>query len=99
MTADPKKYGIHFVIDGRLVAHMDLDGTLNVRHDHFKDEEGFQLDRFIHALDRWTHSREIAHISKRGLNTQTLEVLNQLQEQKPGKVWLPPLKSAQEQDR
>jgi len=83
-----KQYKIICSGDGRVLANLELDGTLVIRHDHFEDEEKFDLTQFIEALDKWAVRREISHVSKRGLNSETLEALNTLQKGNPGKTYL-----------
>jgi len=78
--------------DGRVLAHLDLGGTLTVHHDHFSSKDGFDIREIIKALDKWFIHREIRHLSKRGLNSETVNQLNALQKTKPGKLLLPPLK-------
>jgi hypothetical protein len=80
---------------GRVIAHLDLDGTLTVHHDHFNDEDDIDVRKIIDALDKWSVRREIRHLSKRGLNPKTVTQLNALQEAKPGKI-LAPLKENNE---
>jgi hypothetical protein len=81
---------------GRVIAHLDPDGTLTVHHDHFTDDDSIDVRKIIEAFDKWSIRREIRHLSKRGLNTKTVAQLNALQEAKPGNVLLPPLKENNE---
>jgi hypothetical protein len=73
-----------------------MDGTLTIHHDHFSDDEDFDLSKFIKAFDMWNHRRSIQHLSKKGLNAKVVEQLNSLQKENPGKVYLPPRKSNNE---
>jgi len=84
-------YRIHCFIDGRIVAALSMDGELTVFHDHFKGTDAFEISRFVHALDDWAVRRQIAHVSKRGLNPETVDTFNRLQQAKPGKTLLPPV--------
>ena len=77
---------------GGVIAHLDLDGTLTVHHDHFTDDDNFDVREIVEALDKWAIRREIRHLSKRGLNLKTVTQLNALQKKKPGRVLLPPRK-------
>lgn len=80
-------YKIFCQVGPRLVASLDMNGTLTIYHDHFSDEDNFQLERFIDAMDRWQVRREIQHASKRGLNLKTIEALDTLQKENPGKIY------------
>ena len=72
--------------DGRVLANLELDGTLVIHHDHFTDVEDFNVGEIIDALDRWAVRREITHLSKRGLNQKTVAQINAIQKAKPGEI-------------
>jgi len=86
------KYKIICSIDSRVIASLDMKGTLTIHHDHFTDESGFELKKFIKAIDRFSYCRNIQHLSKRGLNPGAIEEINSIQKEKPGKVYIPPPK-------
>ena len=71
---------------GGVVAHLELDGTLVIHHDHFTDEDDVNIGEIIDALDRWSVRRNITHLSKQGLNKKTVAQINAIQKAKPGKI-------------
>tara|TARA_B100001109_G_C18623569_1_gene362663 strand:- start:153 stop:419 length:267 start_codon:yes stop_codon:yes gene_type:complete len=85
---DERKYQIFCQIDGRLVAFLSMAGELTVCHEHFNDEDEFEIEQFIEALDKWHTRRTVYHRSKKGVNRKAFEAVNELQQQKPGSVLL-----------
>lgn len=71
---------------GQVIAHLDLDGTLTIHHDHFEDDDNTNIGEIIDAFDRWSVKRNITHLSKRGLNQKTVAQVNAIQKAKPGKI-------------
>jgi hypothetical protein len=75
--------------DGRVVASLDMKGCLTIHHDHFSDEDDYDLEALIKAFDKFGHRRQIYHSSKKGLNAEVVAIVNKLQQEKPGKVLFP----------
>jgi hypothetical protein len=75
--------------DGRVIASLDMKGCLTIHHDHFSDEEGYDIEALVKAFDKFTHRRMIHHSTKKGLNQDTIDIINKLQQEKPGKVLFP----------
>lgn len=71
---------------GRVIAHITLDGTLVIHHDHFTDTDDVNIGEIIDALDKWSIKRNIMHLSKNGLNKKTVAQVNAIQKAKPGKI-------------
>ena len=86
------KYSIICHIESRVVASLSLDGELTIYHDHFLEDDNFNLKPIIEAFDKWNIFRKITHTSRKGLKQSVLEQLNILQKEKPGKMILSPLK-------
>lgn len=84
--------------DGRVIASIDMQGNMTIHHDHFKDGDNVEISRFISAIDRFAYCRNIQHLSKRGLNYATVEEVNTLQREKPGKVYLGPPQTSTRHD-
>jgi hypothetical protein len=82
-----EEYKIICHVGARVVASLSLKGELTIYHDHFKDEDKFEVQKFIDAFDRWNTVRQITHTSKRGLNKETVDALNTPQKENPGKIY------------
>jgi hypothetical protein len=72
-------YKIFCQVGARIVATLSMKGELTIHHDHFKDDENFDLTNFIKAFELWSKKKYISHRSQRGLNQKTIDQLNNFQ--------------------